>query len=125
MKPPATILIADRNRHVRELLKREMAAEGYRIRLAKNGQEVLHGLADTECLDLLILDPDLPGVNELHIMEDLRNRTPALPIIVHTYLQDFLDGRKVFSTAALVEKNGHNIDRLKQAVAEALRKTEV
>jgi DNA-binding response OmpR family regulator len=125
MKPSATILIADRNRHVRELLKREMAAEGYRIRLAKNGQEVLNGLADRERLDLLILDPDLPGLNELHIMEDLRNGTLALPIIIHTYVRDFLDGRKVFTAAATVEKNGHNINRLKQAVVEALFGTKV
>lgn len=32
-----TILTADRNRNVREFLKREMIAEGYRVKVAKIG----------------------------------------------------------------------------------------
>jgi CheY-like chemotaxis protein len=125
MKPSLIILIADRNRHVRELLRREMAAEGYRVRLAKNGQEVLDQLANKEHPDALIVDPDLPGVKELHVIEDVRNRIPSLPIVIHTYLQDFLDSRGPSPTEAFVEKTGHNIDRLKQAVADVVRKTEV
>ena len=36
-----TILISDRNRNVREFLKREMMGEAYRVRLAKSWREVL------------------------------------------------------------------------------------
>ena len=36
-----TILIADRNRHVREFLRRELMAEDYCVEVAKDGREVL------------------------------------------------------------------------------------
>jgi DNA-binding response OmpR family regulator len=35
------ILIADRNQHVREFLKRELMAEGYRVGLAKMSRKFL------------------------------------------------------------------------------------
>ncbi|MBW1738006.1 MAG: response regulator [Deltaproteobacteria bacterium] len=69
-----TILIADRNRNVREFLKREMIAEGYRVRLAKNGQEVLKLAYQHGPLDLLILDMDLPDAIEIPVLEVLGDR---------------------------------------------------
>lgn len=41
MEKKFTLLIADRNRNVREFLKRELIAEGYGVKVARNGQEIL------------------------------------------------------------------------------------
>ena len=71
MKQGFTILIADRNPHIREFLRREMMAEGYRARLAKNGREVLRLVYQRGPLDLLILDPDLPDAGEVPVLEKL------------------------------------------------------
>lgn len=57
-----TILISDRNRNVREFLKCEMMTEGYRVRLAKSGREVLELACNDESIDLAILDLDLPSL---------------------------------------------------------------
>ena len=115
-----TILIADRNPHVREFLKREMAAEGYRIRLAENGRDVLKWTYDPEPLDLLILDPDLPDVDANTLFTRLADRIPALPIVIHTFLSDYSVPEINTGDIAFVEKRGSSIETLKQIVERLL-----
>ncbi|MFX0199509.1 MAG: response regulator [Candidatus Hodarchaeota archaeon] len=118
MKEPFTILITDRNRHVREFLKREMVAEGYQVKLAKSGREIMKLVFSQGHLDLVILDLDLPDAGELDILERLQDRIPVLPVVVHTFLPEYF-----ISSAAFVEKSGTNIDRLKEVVFDILRKS--
>ncbi|MCD6298030.1 MAG: response regulator [Deltaproteobacteria bacterium] len=122
MEKEFTILIADRNPHVRELLKREMMAEGYRVRLAKNGREVLKQVYDHEPLDLLILDLDLPDAGEVHILENIEDRIPTLPVVVHSFVSDYANQPAVLSTAVFVEKKGSSIESLTKVVFEVLHK---
>ena len=117
-----TILIADKNRHVREFLKREMIAEGYKVRLAKSGREVLEWAYYNDPLDLLILDPDLPDASEIAIIEKLQNRIPTLPVVLHAYRSDYANNPSFLSTTAFVEKTASSIEGLKKAVSEILRK---
>jgi DNA-binding NtrC family response regulator len=123
MKKPFTILIVDRNRHVRQFLRREMMAEGYRVRLAKNGKEALISIYTHKGLDLVILDPDLPDSDELNLLEKLQDRIPVLPVVIHTFLSEVFNNAFVLEHAAFVEKEGSNIDRLKNVVTEILKHT--
>ena len=118
-----TILIGDRNRHIREFLMREMGAEGYRIRLAKNAREVIQQICSPEALDLVILDLDMPDMEVLSILEEIENRLPTLPLIIHTYHTDYAEHSKVMAMATFVEKTGNSIDDLKKVVRQVLRKT--
>ena len=117
-----TILISDRNRHVRELLKREMVAEGYRVRLAKNGREVMEWVYHHEAVDLVVLDLDLPDTSEMAILQKLEDRIPTLPVIIHAFLSDYANHPDILNVAALVGKEGNSIERLKKVVAEILGK---
>ena len=117
-----TILISDRNRHVRELLKREMVAEGYRVRLAKNGREVMEYAYDHESVDLVVLDLDLLDTSGLPILQKLEDRIPALPVIIHAFLSDYANHPALLNVAAFVGKEGNSIERLKKVVAEVLEK---
>lgn len=123
MKDTFTILIADRNPHVRDFLKRELVAEGYEVRLARNVRETLGSIYNPEPLDLLILDLDLPDANELNILEKLQDRMPSLPVIVHTYMTDYKGHPLSLNSATFVEKEGTNIDGLKRAVREILMRS--
>jgi len=116
-----TILIADRNPHVREFLKREMTAAGYRIVLADTGQDVVKRVYQHDPIDLLILDPDLPDVEESDMLKKIRNRIPTLPVVVHTYITDYETCRELASAVAFVEKRGSSIENLRQVVADILR----
>lgn len=113
-------MIADRNRHVREFLRREMIAEGYHVREAKNGQEVLREVYTHEHLDLLILDPDLPDINLSTIFEKLENRIPTLPVVIHGFPSDYIDDPDVLKKMPFVEKRGDSIEHLKRVVFEVL-----
>jgi DNA-binding NtrC family response regulator len=120
-----TILISDRNPNVREFLKREMVAEGYRVRLAKSGREVLEWAYHKEFIDLVILDLDLPDASEMAILPKLEDRIPTLPVVIHTFLSDYDNHPAVLNAVALVEKEGNSVERLKKVVAEILGKLNV
>ena len=122
MKDQATILIADRNPHVRDFLSREMELEGYRVRLAKSGREILEWAYHHESIDLVILDLDLPDASEMAILEKLEDRIPTLPVVIHAFLADYDNHPAVLNAAALVEKEGTSVERLKKVVAEILGK---
>jgi DNA-binding response OmpR family regulator len=115
----ATILITERNPHVREFLKREIAAEGYAVLLAENGREMLKCVYRKEPVDLLILDPDLPDSDVLNILKELEDRVPKIPVIFHTFLPDFAQYSGIMKDAVFVEKKGNSILEIKQMV-EAL-----
>ena len=122
MKEQYTILIADRNPHVRAFLKREMEAEGYKVRLAKNGREVLKWVFGYDPLHLVVIDPELPDVNELDILRRLEERIPALPFIIHGFLLEYNESLALSTAVAFVEKGGKSIERLKTVAVEMLQK---
>ena len=97
-------------------------AEGYRVGLAKNVQEVLKKVYHSENLDLLILDPDLPGAEILSLFKKLQDRIPVLPVVVHTYSKDYTNHTDILSDVAFVEKSGSSVESLKKMVCEILRK---
>ena len=117
-----TILVADRNRHVREFLRRELMAEDYQVEVARDGREVLTMVAVREPPDLLILDLDMPFVGGLAILEGLQDRAQPLPVVIHSLLTEYISHPTVQRAAAFVEKRG-NIDSLKAAVIDVLRKS--
>jgi len=114
------ILIADRNPHVREFLKREMSAAGYQVQTAETGQEVLKCVYKDESLDLLILDTDLPDTDEAVILQKLKNRLPYLPVILHTLPLNETGARKILTAEKIVDKSGSSVEQLKKAVFEIL-----
>jgi DNA-binding response OmpR family regulator len=118
-----TLLIAERNPHVREFLKRELGAEGYRVRLAESGKQLLHMVTTVPEVDLVIVDPDLPDWEETRLAENLRDHTPVLPVIIHGFwseqVESFVDTRD----AAFVEKAGSSVERLRWVVRELLLQT--
>jgi len=122
MKEIFTILIADRNSHIRMFLMREMMAEGYRVKLAGKGENLLKIVFSEEHLDLVILDPDLPGIDATSLINALDERIPALPIILHIsrrhYAEsDFMAGNPLLT---VIEKDGDSVERIKAAAEKLL-----
>ena len=125
MKKTYNILIADRNPHVREFLKREMMAEGYQVRLAENGRQLIRLAFHSEHTDLLIVDPDLPDTDISSLLNKLRNRIPFLPMVVHAFLSDDTDYSSVLRDVPFVEKQGSSIEHLKKVVFDILHKSDL
>ena len=125
MDKPHTILVADRNSHVREFLKRELMAEGYDILLAKSSREILKLAYRLQPLDLIILDLDLPDIDEESLFSKLQERIPLLPIVIHSFQSDGVKNSVNYEHVVFVEKKGNSIEKMKKVVDDILssRKT--
>ncbi len=115
------ILIADRNRHVRAFLRRELQAEGYEVEVARDGRELLTLIGAEEAAHLLILDLEIPYLNELEIWKRLQDRQPPLPVVIHSLLPELPTPWLPPLAAAFLEKKG-DTDELKIVVADVLGK---
>lgn len=117
------VLIADRNPHIRAFLKRELSACGYNVRLAENGKALLKLLYGRVRIDLLVLDPDFPGVDANVIARKIVDRVPQLPVVLYCIrgtenITDIVSGN-VFH----VEKNGNSVEILKEVIQKILSDT--
>jgi len=116
------VLVADRNRHVREFLRRELMLADYLVQVAKDGREVMKMTSAGNPPDLLILDLDLAYMNGLRILEELQNSGSSLPVIVHTFHTEWMRHPAVQRAAGFWEKRGNNIQGFKETVAQVLEK---
>jgi CheY-like chemotaxis protein len=115
------ILIADRNRHVRDFLRRELTAEGYEVEVAADGREVLSRINDKDPPHLLILDLETPYLDEPDVWDKLKKLQPPLPLVIHTLLPQYPTHLTLPMAAAFLEKKG-DTDLLKAVVADVIDK---
>lgn len=120
MKNEFVILIADRNRHVRDFLRRELVAEGYQVEVARDGREVLAFIEGTKPPDLLVLDLEMPYVSGYALLEKIQKLRSPLPVVIHTFLTEYSQQFNGQERAVFVEKSGKT-DSLKAAILEMLQ----
>ena len=114
------ILIADRNPHIRDFLRRELAACGYNIRQVKNGKELLKLIYSRSRIDLLVLDPEVPGLEAMEMARKIVDRIPQLPVVLfYTRGNDEISNYNTGNVFP-VEKNGQSIDILKTVIKDIL-----
>ncbi len=91
-KKPATILIVDDQRSVRELLKALLLQEGYHLISVSNGEEALARMDDIQP-DTILLDVMMPGIDGFEVCQRLKaeERWRHIPIILITALDDKKD----------------------------------
>jgi len=114
MKKNFTILVADRNPHVRTFLKRELTSEGFKVQVAENATKVLKKAHHKEPINLIIVDPDFFDGDQAALIKQLQNRIPMSPVIIHTIQYDdkpySADPRHTF----IIEKREDSIVHLKK-----------
>ena len=115
-------MVADKNRHVRDFLRRELSAEGYEVAVAGDGGQILAQLESENGVDLLVFDLETPDADSSKIFEKTQNRRPPLPVVIHTFLTE--ESERDFSLnkgEIYIEKSG-NIEYLKTAIADMLNR---
>jgi CheY-like chemotaxis protein len=116
------ILIADRNRNVRNLLQRELFGEGYQVILAGEDREIIRLLHDEKAIDLLILDPDIPSALSIaDLIRSVHVGHPALPIVIYTFLNDEFNYLDLPGVALRFEK-GEDISLLREVITDVIKK---
>lgn len=80
---PPSVLVIDDDPDMRQVLSDFLQRSGYRVVEAANGQEGIFA-AESEPIDAVILDKEMPGMNGLDVLSFFRRRCPRLPIIFIT-----------------------------------------
>jgi len=90
--PKEKILVVDDEEDIRELVKYNLAREGYKIICASSGEKALKK-ARAKLLDLIVLDLMLPGIDGLEVTKILKNdpKTQHIPIIMLTAKEEEAD----------------------------------
>ncbi len=99
-----TVILAERNRHVRDLLAREFTQAGFSVKSCGFGREAV-SLA-REGGDVLVVDGELPDMDPAGIVRQVRCVRPGLPVAVHAHEPE--EAGKCLSEALVffVEKSG-------------------
>ena len=86
----ATVLIADDDRKIIDMLRRTLAYEGYHVVTASDGLEAL-SQAQSQRPDVVILDWLMPGLDGIEVARRIRQADPT-PILMLT-ARDAIDDR--------------------------------
>jgi CheY-like chemotaxis protein len=122
---PKTILIVEDERELLSILDDDLTSRGYRVELARNGQEGLEKLQSVEP-DLVICDRAMPIMSGYQFLERLRGAYPqynSLPFIFLTALTDPRDRHSVdhLNPTSYLEKPV-DLQKLVKAIEAALAK---
>ncbi|MBS3758999.1 MAG: response regulator [Desulfobacterales bacterium] len=119
MKNAFTLLVADSNPYVRSFLQRELAGEGYQVRVAGTSKEIFNCFRSGCPPDLLVMDLDMPVKIGLEVLRRLYNLVPRIPVVVYTHHMEYDHHADAQGVDIFIEKNGNPIP-LKNAIADVL-----
>jgi signal transduction histidine kinase len=78
------ILVVDDDAFVREMLREILAGGGYRGTAAENGAVALAEFDRSQNVDLILSDMNMPRLNGLGLIREIRLRKSSIPIIILT-----------------------------------------
>ncbi len=87
---PATVVVVEDDRSVREMLCTVLADEGHHVAAHSDGETAIVDTATDRC-DLLIVDLGLPGIGGLDLCRHVRRRGRTDPILILTARSDVTD----------------------------------
>src|SRR5436190_5477131 len=88
--PPASILVAEDQTDIRELLVMNLKSAGYDVSAVADGVAALASQSERSA-DLLVLDLMMPGLDGLEVTKALRARGRSAPILMLTAKSTELD----------------------------------
>ena len=114
-----TVLYVDDDEASREICRRMLEEEGYRVVLAQDGAEAVDAV-EAEPPDVAILDIRMPQKDGLEAAEEINTINAAIPIILYTDNDEMcLNDRRARYAAACISKSS-NFTELALAVARVL-----
>ena len=99
------LLVVDDDGGVREVTATRLGEAGYAVREAASGLQALAALEADPCVDLVVIDFAMPGMNGAEAAIELRKRWPHIPVLFVTGYAD---------TAALTQAGAVGADGIVQ-----------
>jgi DNA-binding NtrC family response regulator len=118
---PLTILVAEDDDGVRNLILAALARSGHTVMTVANGREAMEVLGDqSHVIDVLVSDVNMPVVGGLELLEFARSTRPGLAVILASGTNRWeLPADRIDANVALLEKP-FTIIQLSKAIDQAL-----
>lgn len=82
-KRPATLLVVEDERMVREVVSAILERAGYRVVACNGGEAAIRAMTERAGgIDAVLLDMELPGMHGEEVLRRLREMKPDLPIVL-------------------------------------------
>jgi DNA-binding NtrC family response regulator len=91
------VLLVDDEEEFVETLAQRLEVRDFDVTTALSGADALERTEDTE-IDLVILDVQMPGVDGLEVLREIKQRKPLIEVIMltgHATVQTAIDGMKL------------------------------
>jgi two-component system, response regulator, stage 0 sporulation protein F len=112
------ILLVDDEESIQLLYREEFEEEGYIVDSAYDGIEALAKFRENPP-DLVVLDINMPGMNGIEVLRQMKEWRANLPIILSSAYQEYKQDFGSWASEAYVVKSA-NMDELKAAVRKYL-----
>lgn len=112
------ILLVDDEDSIHLLYREELEEEGYEVHSALSGEAALDQLKII-APDLIILDINMPGINGIDVLRQIKEMNPSLPVILSSAYQEFKQDLATWASDEYIVKSS-NLDELKAAVKKHL-----
>jgi len=116
-----SILVVEDDRAVRDSLKFSLVIEGFAVRAYADAEEVL-AESHLPPFDCLIVDQNMPGMNGLDLVAELRTRNINTPVVLITsHPSQSLRDRAAAAHIPIIEKPllSSLLERVRQTVSSA------
>jgi DNA-binding NtrC family response regulator len=87
MARKGSVLVVDDEEIMRDVLETLLSADGYRVDLAKTGEEGLDAYTKRS-YDVVLLDVSMPGIGGLRALEEFLKLDPEAVVVMITGLRD-------------------------------------
>jgi CheY-like chemotaxis protein len=112
------ILLVDDDEGIQLLYQEEFQDEGYEVISAFTGEEALEKFK-SETPDLVILDIQMPGMNGIEVLRQMKMIAPQLPIILSTAYDQYMDDLSCWASDEYIVKSP-DLLKLKETVRKYL-----
>ena len=115
------ILVIEDEGHVAGSIRDALTEIGYAVTVAAGGADALNKVTD-DAPDLVLLDLNLPDMPGFEVLDRLRARSPALPVVIVSGNTDPMMAEAALALGAVdYVTKPVTLDRLSEAAAAALR----
>jgi CheY-like chemotaxis protein len=115
----SSILIVDDQPHMQELLSQELKDMGCEVESVGDIESVRRCFEDSSP-DLVLLDLYLKGFDGWEVLHNIKRWRPRVPVLIITAYDGFRNDPRASQADGYVVKSFTNLDKLKQAIADAL-----
>ncbi len=112
------ILLVDDEESIHLLYREELEEEGYEVHSDLTGEEALERLGIVKP-DLIILDINMPGMNGIEALRQIKEIDSSIPVILCSAYQEFKQDLASWASEEYIVKSA-DLDELKAAVKKHL-----